>query len=482
MTFVQIRARDCWPALRPVWPSARARQSHPAAAQPAPPAKSNKKSTRSGSASCHARLVPSPRGPAMPLLFLPAGAAAPFLPTRSRLRLTVTRAAATGTTATPAPAPASAAFAVEEYLVASCRLTPPQALKASKSLAHLKSASNADAVLAFLSDFGLSPREVTAAVASNPRVLCARIDRSLAPISAELRALGFSPSQIGRLVQIAGRYFLCRSFVSKVRFWLPLFGSHERLLQASDWNYWLLGSDLEKVVEPNVAFLKQCGLSAADIAKLLVAAPRLVTMHPEYVQDAVKRATQLGVAPGSQMFRHALSTAGCIGQEKVDAKVAVLKETLGWSQEEVNLAISKAPRILVASEERLRRNAEFLLNVVGLPPQYIARRSVLLMYSLERRMVPRHLVLTALKEKGLVEQDRCFFNVVAPTEEKFLEKFVAPYEESIPGLADAYEYACMGKAHDTTELTAKSIREVTEPTSPRVQRPEWFKITRLSLL
>ena len=166
-------------------------------------------------------------------------------------------------------------FAVEDYLVASCNLTPPQALKASKSLAHLKTASNADAVLAFLAGLGLSPKEVAAVVASNPRVLCARIDRSLAPISAELRALGLSPSQIARLAQITGRYFLCRSFVSKVRFWLPIFGSPERLLQASDWNYWLLTSDLERVVEPNVAYLKQCGLSAADIAKLLVAAPRL---------------------------------------------------------------------------------------------------------------------------------------------------------------------------------------------------------------
>ncbi|TVU28525.1 hypothetical protein EJB05_20046, partial [Eragrostis curvula] len=378
----------------------------------------------------------------MPLLFLPAAgplAAISLIPARCRLRLT--RVAAASATATAPVTP----FAVEDYLIANCHLTQPQAVKASKSLAHLKSASNADAVLAFLADLGLSPQEVAAVVASNPRVLCARIDRSLAPISAKLRALGLSPSQIARLAQIASRYFLCRSFVSKVRFWLPLFGSPERLLQASDWNYWLLTSDLEKVVEPNVAFLKQCGLSADDIAKLLVAAPRLVTMHPEYVQDAVRRATQLGVAPGSQMFRHALSTAGCIGQEKVDAKIAVLRKTLGWSQEELNLAVSKAPRILVASEERLRRNAEFLVNEVGLPPQYIARRSVLLMYSLERRLVPRHVVVKVLKEKGLVDQDRCFFNVVAPTEDKFLEKFVAPYEESIPGLADAYESACAGK-------------------------------------
>ncbi|BAS80936.1 transcription termination factor MTERF8, chloroplastic [Oryza sativa Japonica Group] len=384
----------------------------------------------------------------MPLLLLASTPlAAVHLPTRCRLRLQLLsraapEAASATTTTTTAP---DNHFSVEEYLISNCNLTQPQAHKASKSIAHLKSRSNPDAVLAFLADFGLSPKEVAAIVASNPRILCARIDRSLAPICSELRAVGLSPSQIARLAQITGRYFLCRSFVSKVRFWLPLFGSSERLLQASDWNYWLLTSDLEKVVEPNVSFLKECGLSARDISKLLVAAPRLVTMHPDYVKDAVRRAIQLGVAPGSQMFRHALSTAGCIGQDKIDAKVAVLKESLGWSQEEVNLAVSKAPRILVASEERLRRNAEFLIDEVGLQPQYVARRSVLLMYSLERRLVPRHLVVKLLKERGLIEQDRCFFNAVAPTEEKFLEKFVVPFEGCVPGLADAYESACAGK-------------------------------------
>lgn len=386
----------------------------------------------------------------MPILFLAAGplAAVHHFPARCVLRLRVVPHSASAATTAPSSGGAGShsAVEVEDYLIANCHLTPPQALKASKNLAHLKSLSNADAVLAFLAGLGFSPKEVAAAVASNPRILCARIERSLAPISAELLALGLSRPQIARLAKIAGRYFLCRSFVSKVRFWLPLFGSPERLLQASDWNYWLLSSDLEKVVEPNVAFLRQCGLSACDISKLLVAAPRLVTMHPEYVQDAVRRAAQLGVAPGSQMFRHAISTAGCIGQEKVDAKIAALRETLGWSQEEVSLAISKAPRILVASEERLRRNAEFLVNEAGLQPRYIARRSVLLMYSLERRLMPRHLVLRLLKDRRLVEEDRCFFNVVAPTEERFLEKFVAPFVDAIPGLADAYESACARKA------------------------------------
>ncbi|XP_062222002.1 uncharacterized protein LOC133921226 isoform X2 [Phragmites australis] len=345
-----------------------------------------------------------------------------------------------------AAAASPAHFAVDDYLVTTCGLTNEQAAKAAKYISHFKFPSKADAVLAFFTGpaLGLSKADIALLVSLDPRILNSSVEKTLRARVDGFLSHGFTAAQIRSFVRRAPSLFRSVNINKKLGFWMPLFGSPERLLQASDWNNWLLTTDLKKV-EPNVAFLKQCGLSAGDIAKLLVAASRLVTMHPEYVQDAVRRTTQLGVAPGSQMFRHALATIGCICQEKVDAKVAVLKETLGWSQEEVNLAFSKAPRILVASEERLRRNAEFLINKVGLPPQYIAHRSVLLMYSLERRLVPRHLVVKALKERRLVDQDRCFFNVVTPTEEKFLEKFVAPYEKSIPGLADDYESACAGK-------------------------------------
>jgi hypothetical protein len=58
--------------------------------------------------------------------------------------------------------------------------------------------------------------------ACRERDLSPRIGRSLASIFVELRMLDLFPFQIARLTQIAGRYFLCLNFVSKVRFWLPL--------------------------------------------------------------------------------------------------------------------------------------------------------------------------------------------------------------------------------------------------------------------
>ncbi|KAI4978605.1 hypothetical protein ZWY2020_015358 [Hordeum vulgare] len=52
--------------------------------------------------------------------------------------------------------PSPTGFAVEEYLVATCGLTRPQATKASPKLSHLKSPAKPDAVVPFLAGLGLS--------------------------------------------------------------------------------------------------------------------------------------------------------------------------------------------------------------------------------------------------------------------------------------------------------------------------------------
>jgi len=56
--------------------------------------------------------------------------------------------------------------------------------------------------------------------------------------------------------------------------------------------------------------------------------------------------------------------------------------------------------------------------------------------------MPRHYVLKALKAKGLVEKDVDFFAAVTPKEKVFTKRFLDPYKDSFPGLADAYAAAC----------------------------------------
>ncbi|EMS63737.1 hypothetical protein TRIUR3_25397 [Triticum urartu] len=58
--------------------------------------------------------------------------------------------------------PNPSSFAVEDYLIHTCGLTRPQALKASTKISHLKSPAKPNAVLAFLAGLGLSGADVAA--------------------------------------------------------------------------------------------------------------------------------------------------------------------------------------------------------------------------------------------------------------------------------------------------------------------------------
>lgn len=361
----------------------------------------------------------------------------------------VTRFATNAYAAAAATAVAAAAnsapFAVEDYLVSSCHLTRSQAIKASKVLSHLKSPSKPEAVLGFLSDLGISDADVAAVVAYDPLFLCAEVDKTLNLRLAELRDLGLSPSQIARLVLVDPARFRRPTIISKLKYYVPLFGSFENLLQALRPNSYLLSSDLENVVKPNVALLRECGLGDCDIAKLCVPVPRLLTTNPERVQAMVAQAEGVGVPRGSRMFRHALLAVAFLSEEKIADKVEFLKKTFRWSEDEVAIAVSRLPVVLRNSNDKLQRMSEFLMSEVGLEPGYIAHRPAMITYSLETRLRPRYYVVKYLKANGLLQRNRSYYTAAQVSEKVFMEKFIHPHKEAAPLLAQDYAASLRGK-------------------------------------
>ena len=190
------------------------------------------------------------------------------------------------TTAASAPSADPAPFAVEDYLVASCHLIRDKARKASKALSHLKSPSNPDAVLAFLSGpaLGLSPPDIAAAVARDPTLLLCKVDNTLAPRLAELRDFGLSPSQIAQILLLAPKGFRRRDVVSKLQYYIPLFGSFHDFIRALRKSLLLLGVNLESVVKPNVSCLREWSLSAHEISKTCIVRPSLLVIKQEDVR------------------------------------------------------------------------------------------------------------------------------------------------------------------------------------------------------
>ncbi|CAM0871950.1 unnamed protein product [Alopecurus aequalis] len=337
-------------------------------------------------------------------------------------------------------------FCAKDYLVGTCGLTPAQALKASTKLSHLKCPTNSDAVLAFLAGLGLSSAAVAAAVAKDPRLLCAKVEKTLAPVVAGLTGHGLSHTEVARLVSLAPHQFRIASIVSKVQYYLPLFGSYENLLRVLKRNNRLLFCSLEGVVEPNVVFLRDCGIYGFDIAKLCISVPSMITENPERVQAMAALVEGLGVPRGSGMFRHMLrAVAFNKSEEKIAVKMEYLKKTFRWSDAEVRIAVSRLPTVLLKSKDSLQRMSKFLISEVGLEPARIAHRAVIVSLSLEGRLKPRYYVVMFLKENRLIDHGWSYCTTFQATEKVFVEKFICPHKEAAPHLAEDYAAACKGQ-------------------------------------
>uniref|UniRef100_A0A453MRK8 mTERF domain-containing protein 1, mitochondrial n=1 Tax=Aegilops tauschii subsp. strangulata TaxID=200361 RepID=A0A453MRK8_AEGTS len=354
--------------------------------------------------------------------------------------------------AAPAVSP-NPSFAVEEYLVATCGLTPAQAAKASPKISHLKSPAKPDAVLSFLAGHGLSTADVAALVAKDPKFLCAKVEKTLAPNVAELTGLGLSRAEIARLVSLAGESFRRTSVASRLSYFLSLFGSYDDLLRVVQKSPNLLGCDLDRVLKPNVAFLLECGLGVCDIAKLCIHSRWLLATNLERLRAMVACAQGIGVPCGSRMFRQALHAVAFLSQEKLTAKVELLKKTFMWSDAEVAIAISKAPTLLTRDKESLQRRSEFLISEVGLEPAYIAYRPAMLTYSLEGRIRPRYYVVKFLKENGLLKRDPSYFTVFKESGKAFNKMFIHPHKEAAQDLEKDYDAACKGEVPTNFRFT-----------------------------
>ncbi|KQK01897.1 hypothetical protein BRADI_3g59147v3 [Brachypodium distachyon] len=350
-------------------------------------------------------------------------------------------------TAASAASPPSVRFAAEDYLVTTCGLTRDLARKSTKYISHWKCTSNADSVLAFLggAPLCLSKADIAKVVAVDPRILNCSVEKNLKIRIASFRSHGLSDAQVQTFARTAP--YVLRSFNVQERlgFWLPFLGSPEMFLRIVRRNFYILTSDLEKVVKPNIELLQECGLTACVIAKMCIPSTGLLTRNPEAVRSILARADKLGVPRNSPMFRHAVTTMMALGTETMAAKLKFFSETLGCSEAEVINMVRRNPVVLRCSREKIRNVSEFLTNVVRIDARCTLSRPTMLMYSLECRLVPRYYVMKVLQEKGLIQKDITFYTLLTLGDELFRCRYIHPHKDVLPGLDDEYTNACQGK-------------------------------------
>ncbi|XP_009380827.2 transcription termination factor MTERF15, mitochondrial-like [Musa acuminata AAA Group] len=361
-------------------------------------------------------------------------------------------AAAVGVTISPDPN-----FMVE-YLVNSCGFSPSEAAKFSKPLARLRSTEKPDAVVHFMRSQGFDGAGIRKVISRNPSHLCVNVEKNLAPKFQFLRDLGLSESDIADAIlknDVILRLDVHRSLVPRLEMWESILGSRELVLKHLKKTRWFFFSSVEKTLHPNLKFLRdECGIPEERVSVVLRSHPQLISQKPESLRALVARADELGMPRQSRMFVRTLNALHYVTQERFEAKFELMR-SFGWSESEFSSAVRKAPTFIGMSLDMLRRKVEFFINVVGYTPSFIADKSSLLLFSLQKRVIPRFRVTEMLKLKGLWTGKYKFTSILLFTDTKFMEKFVLPHKENVPELLDILRVAGTWKGNYTLHLASE---------------------------
>ncbi|CAL9122751.1 unnamed protein product [Musa acuminata var. zebrina] len=345
-----------------------------------------------------------------------------------------------------------------EYLVNSCGFSPSEAAKFSKPLAHLRSTEKPDAVLNFMRSQGFDGAGIRKVISWKPNHLCYNVEKNLAPKFQFLRDLGLLESDIVDAIQKNHGILLFnvqRSIVPRLEMWESLLGSRELVLKHLKKTRWFFFSSVEKNLQPNLKFLRdECGIPKERLSVVLRSHPQLISQKPESLRGLVARADELGMPRQSRMFMWTVNILQRVSKERFEAKVEFMRR-FGWSESEFSSAVRKNPTFLGISLDMLRRKVDFFINVVGYTTSFIASHPTILLYSLQKRVIPRFRVTEMLKLKGLWTGKYKFTSILVFSDAKFMEKFVLPHKENVPELLDILRVAGTWKGNDTLHLASE---------------------------
>ncbi|KAK6945942.1 Transcription termination factor, mitochondrial/chloroplastic [Dillenia turbinata] len=326
------------------------------------------------------------------------------------------------------------------YLINECGLSPESAISASR-LVQLEISSKPDSVLSFLKAHGFSDTHITKSVRRHPRILTSDIQKTLLPKFEFLHSIGVSRPAIVEIVSKHPKLV----FTSLKRRILPTYEFLKRVLQCDDRVLHvlkgiprILSVDLSKDVVPNVEHVRKLGAPTNCLCILLKSHCSAVLLkHVEFVA-ACDEVMKMGFDPRKTGFVVAVRVlGGRSGKLSFERKLKVY-ESWGWSKDEVLMAFRKYPQCMMLSVEKIQEGMDFFVNEMGLYCPMIANNPHILVYSLEKRIMPRCSVIKTLTMKGLLQKNVCFSSVLIVTENVFLSRYVRKYEDKLPQLLSVY--------------------------------------------
>ncbi|KAK1318707.1 hypothetical protein QJS10_CPB04g00583 [Acorus calamus] len=273
------------------------------------------------------------------------------------------------------------------------------------SLLHLNPDKILKPKMDFLRDVGFSTPDLIFLLSHNPTILASSLDNQIVP------AYGFLKGVLG---------------------------TREVVVLAAKRSPWLLHNNLHKTMGSKIEVLRDHRVPDSSISAMIKQRPRLfLSLHPDRFTKAITKVKAMDFRPSSSLFYMALGSILSISESHWEEKFELYR-SFGWSEDDILLAFKKMPRIMELSNDKIRRMMDFFLKEPGLGLSIISSWPHLLLFSLEKTIIPRWSVIRVLTSHGILNKDANVSTIFKLQEEKFLEKYVIKYQEKVPQVLQAY--------------------------------------------
>ncbi|XP_028053244.1 uncharacterized protein LOC114257661 [Camellia sinensis] len=224
-------------------------------------------------------------------------------------------------------------FAVN-YFINSCGFPLEKALSASNYV-ELETPNKPDSVLAFLENHGFTKTQISNLVRKYPPVILCDPEKTLLP---------------------------------KFQF----FKSKEETISAIKRNGELLLVDLQACALPNVEILREANVPDAKILLMLKFMPRAFNSTSDRFRKIVNEVKKMGFNPSKLNFVLAVHAFKSMSKSTWGKKVEVYRKW-GLSEDDILVSFGKYPWCMIASEHKIMRVMDFLVNKMGWESSLVAR-------------------------------------------------------------------------------------------------------------
>lgn len=341
-------------------------------------------------------------------------------------------------------------FSFVSYLIASCGLSLEKALAAAKKLTpksnldaksnNIEAKRNPDAVLAFFASHGFTKDQISKLIAASPCLLLCSPSSNLKPKVEFYLGAGFSSSDLAKLFGSDTQLLLSSlktRIIPSFNFLRTILHSDKDIITAVKYTPWLLHLDLQKNMVPNVDLLHSLGVPERRTSGLAKFHADVLLRKTEKFQRMTERVIEMGFRPAHHSFTVALRCFSAVSAATWEAKMAAFK-SFGVPEDEILLAFKKQPLMMTVSEQKIKKIMALFVSKLNWKPEYVLANSLLLKFSLERRILPRISCCDVLLSKGLMSDKAFNYQVFWLSERRFFETYVMRFQEEHPQVLEAY--------------------------------------------